>query len=418
MAVVNRPTGTAAGIRLADFNFNNLELIKDPYPFYRYMLDHHPTYFSPVFGGTWMFFRYEDARSLLADQRLSSARADVPTRFLPPEDRAEFAPMITLFEEWLAFFNRPAHTAFRRHMARVFECLTEPNLTALTERLVAELLEPLRGRREVDLMTEVAYPLPALIICEALGIPRSEFKRLIEWSDAIAHIYASSHLTIDELRHAQTSTFEYVEFLQGVTRMAAADGRQTLLSRAISMETDGFRLTERQINAQCILLTFAGLEGARYVIGNGILALHRHRAQYDLLRRQPELAASAAEEFLRYDNPVQFISRVARESFTYQGAEIRKGQVVLPYVGAANRDPARFSDPDTLDITRTNNRHLAFGHGPHWCIGAPMVQVQLRVLLEQLFSTFPEFHVRDDADLDWNTNLGFHGFRSLPIVFQ
>jgi hypothetical protein len=240
---------------------------------------------------------------------------------------------------------------------------------------------------------------------------------MIDWSDAISHIYASSHLTLEELRAARTSALEYVNYLEELTRTLAAHD-DAVLSRALAMETDGFRLTERQVYSQCILLTFAGLEAARYAIGNGLVALSQHPDQYARLRRDPSLAALAVEEVLRFDNPVQFTSRVAAESFTYRGAQIEEGEVVLAYVGAANRDPARFADPGRFDIGREDNRHLALGHGPHFCIGAPMVRIQMEVLFRELFATFPEFSVIADRDLDWNTNLGFKGFRSLPLEFR
>lgn len=184
------------------------------------------------------------------------------------------------------------------------------------------------------------------------------------------------------------------------------------------METDGFSLTPRQVYSQCILLTFAGLEAARYAIGNGLLALDQHPAQASNLRNDPSLAASAVEEILRFDNPVQFTSRLAAESFTFEGAEILRGQVVLAYVGAANRDPNRFDNASMFEITRTGNRHLALGHGPHFCIGAPMVRVQMEILLRELFRSFPPFTVEYDRGLDWNRNLGFRGVRSLPVTFQ
>ena len=407
-----------ADFDLSRFTFNNPELIKDPYPLYEFMLAHHPAYHSPLLGGTWMFFRYDDAKHMLSEPRLTSARADIPVRWLPAQARSEFDDMIGLFSEWLAFFDRPLHTTFRRHMNRVFENLLSERLRPLVERIVRELLEPLHGRREVDLMAEVAYPLPALIVCDALGIPRSQHKRMIEWSDTISHIYASSHLTLEDLRAARASTLDYVGYLEQLTRGMVAKDEHAVLPRALTMETDGLRLTERQVYSQCILLTFAGLEAARYAIGNGVMALCRHPDQLALLRRDPSLAGSAVEEVLRYDNPVQFTSRVAAESFSYKGAHIEQGQVVLAYVGAANRDPARFADAGRLDIARRDNRHLSLGHGPHFCIGAPMVRVQMEVLFRELFSAFPEFSVVPDRDLDWNTNLGFRGFRSLPVEFH
>jgi cytochrome P450 len=408
----------ATDFDLSRFTFNNPELIKDPYPLYEFMLDRHPAFHSPILGGTWMFFRYDDAKHMLSEPRLTSARADIPVRWLSSQARGEFDDMIDLFGEWLAFFDRPQHTVFRRHMNRVFESLLNDNLRPLVERIVHELLEPLRGRDEVDLMAEVAYPLPALIVCDALGIPRSQYKHMVEWSDTISHIYASSHLTLEDLRAARASTLDYVGYLEQLTREMAVEDEFAVLPRALAMETDGFRLTDRQVYSQCILLTFAGLEAARYAIGNALMALWQHPDQYALLRRDPSLVLSAVEEVLRFDNPVQFTSRVAAESFTYEDARIEEGQVVLAYVGAANRDPARFADPGRLDITRRDNRHLSLGHGPHFCIGAPMVRIQMEILLRELFTTFPEFSVVPDSDLDWNTNLGFRGFRCLPVTFH
>jgi cytochrome P450 len=406
------------GSSLAELSLNDPELIRDPYGFYGYMREHHPVYHSSMFDGSWLFFRYHDAKAMLLDRRLSSERADVPLRSLPPQQRPAYTAMIDLFKLWLPFRRPPEHTAFRRYMNQICEPLSDETLTPRVERIVGELLDPLAPGSQVDLMRDIAEPLPAMIMCDVLGLPLTKHALISGWSDDISHIYNSSEVTAQDLDAAQASTREFTELLkEGLDR---GYGPDTILGRAQHFETNGFRLDEQQLLSQAIMLAFAGLEGARYNIGNAFLALHEHPDQMRLLKANRRLIPTAVEELLRYDSPVQFVSRVAAESFSYRRgdltADVTEGEVVIAVIGSANRDEEVFDDPAALDLDRTPNRHLAFGYGGYYCIGGSMAQTETRILLSRMLERFPDLRVLPASDLEWNKNLGFHGFRSLPMT--
>jgi cytochrome P450 len=403
---------------LAKLSMNDPALIREPYGFYRYMREHHPVYHSSMFGGSWLLFRYCDAKAVLVDRRLSSERAEVPLRGLPPEQRLTYTAMIDLFKQWLPFHRPPEHTAFRRYMNQVCEPISDETLTPRVERIVGVLLDPLLPGSHVDLMRDIAEPLPSMVVCEVLGLPSTKHALISGWCDDISHIYNSSHITAQDLDAAHASTQEFMGLLkEGLDRGYDPD---TVLGRAQHFDADGFRLDEQQLLSQGIMLAFAGLEGARYNIGNAFLALHEHPDQMRLLKADHRLIPTAVEELLRYDSPVQFVSRVAAESFHYRRgdlmADVAEGEVVIAVIGSANRDEDVFDDPAALDLRRAPNKHLAFGHGGYYCMGGPMVRTETRILLSRMLKRFPDLRVIPTSDLEWNKNLGFHGFRSLPMT--
>jgi cytochrome P450 len=418
MQFMPKPATAAGDFSLAELSLNDPALIREPYGFYRYMREHHPVYRSSMFGGSWLFFRYRDAKAMLVDRRLSSERADVPLRSLPPEQRPAYTAMIDLFRQWLAFRRPPEHTVLRRYMNQVCEPLSGATLPPRVERIVGELLDPLAPGSHVDLMRDIAEPLPAMIMCDVLGLPLTKHALISDWSDDISHIYNSSDVTAQDLDAALASTREFMDLLkEGLDR---GYDHATVLGRAQRFEDDGFRLDEQQLLSQGILLAFAGLEGARYNIGNAFLALHEHPDQLRLLKADHRLMATATEELLRYDSPVQFVSRVAAESFRYRRgdliADVTEGEVVIAVIGSANRDEEVFDNPAALDLLRAPNKHLAFGYGAYFCIGGPMVRTETRILISRMLERFPELRVIPASDLEWNNNLGFHGFRSLPMI--
>lgn len=398
------------------FNFNNLDIIPDPYPIYRELLEHKPIFFTELYGGAWIVTRYADVAPLLTDKRLSSKRAAVPLSKLTAEERGEFTAMLEVFSKWVAFFDPPHHASLRRLLGKAFIPLSADALRPRVQAILDDLLDPLAGAGHMDIVKDVAYPLPAMLIAELLGAPREDYEKLILWADDIAHLFGSSEVTVAMARRTRDSTFELLHYLRGLVESQKADPGDTIIGRLLRAEDDGHRFSDEDICAQCILLLFAGLESARYLIGNGFLALFEHPGELKRLKENPSLVASAVEEFLRYDNPIQFIARTAKEDFELKGHSIKRGAVVLPVVGAANRDPQRFQDPDRLDITRTDNKHLAFGQGAHLCIGSTIVRVQVQMAFSALLDRMPRMHPIAQ-NFDWNGNLGFRGLRSLQTEY-
>ncbi|WP_437680327.1 cytochrome P450 [Sorangium sp. So ce131] len=399
---------------LRSFHFNNLDIISDPYPIYRELLAEQPIFFTEMYGGAWIVTRYADVLPLLTDKRLSSRRAAVPVSRLSDEEKKEFTSMIDVFSKWVAFFDPPHHAAYRRLLGKGIMPFTPEVLRPRVQELLDGLLEPVAGSGSMDILKDVAYPLPALLIADLLGAPREDYQQLITWADDIAHLFGSSEVTLAMVRRTKQSAFELLDYLRRLVEDTRQKPRDTIIGRLLNARDGELRFSDDDIAAQCILLLFAGLESARYLIGNGFLALFEHPDQLERLKANPALVASAVEEFLRYDNPIQFIARTAKEDFELKGHLIQRGSVVLPVVGAANRDPAQFPDPDRLDIGRTENKHLAFGQGAHLCIGSTIVRVQVQMAFTTLLDRMPDMRLVPQ-ELDWNANLGFRGLRSLRV---
>jgi cytochrome P450 len=394
------------------FSLSNAALFPDPYPVYAQFRAHEPVHRSRMYGGSWVMFAYEDVERLLTDERLTNNRADLPLKALPPESRAEFADMVPLLERWVAFFDGGAHKMRRRHMNHVFRMFSTDFLTPVIEEVVDDLLHS--WGESADVLTDFARPLPARVVTRLLGASPDDHVQLSAWSDDIAYLFGASALTVDDVRKGRDSALAFDRYLRTLLHRKAASGAETLLGDLVREETDGFSFDPDAAAAQGMLLMFAGLEPTRYLIGNAVWTLHRNPGQRRRLLADLELLPTAVEELLRHDTPVQFVGRTAARSFTYKGRDIREGQVVLLHVGSANRDNATFDDPETLDLGRTPNRHLSFGHGPHACIGALLVRLQTTIALRALLTRHPELTVREDPGPVWNNNLGFHGPTSLP----
>ncbi|MBW4718802.1 cytochrome P450 [Saccharothrix obliqua] len=404
-----------------DFSHNNFTYIEDPYTFYRAMREEQPAYFSEsIFGGAWLFFGYADCVALMQDQRLSNARAAVPLRFLGPEQRDEFGDMVGIYERWLAFHDGREHTRNRRQANRSYvpftDAVLEPRIQGLVDRLLDDV-DP----DGFDLLRDFAFPLPAMVIADVLGVPVEAHARLNRWTDDIAHLFGSTTVSVEHVRRTRRSTLELAEFLASPENARAAEHSGGLLHHLGTTDVHGYRFDDRDVVAQAALLLFAGVASIRYLIGNCVHELDKRPPAERELLLAPETVGDAVEELLRFCAPVQFVGRVVGESFTYatrQGREVRleAGQPVILYITSANRDPEVFTDPERLDLTRpAPNRHLTFGVGRHLCFGDPLVRQTTRIALGSLYRRFPALSV-PPQELNWNNNLGFHGFTSLRVT--
>ena len=408
---------TSAGVAIR-LSFNDPEIIPDPYPLYDELRAGDGSCFLPMFDGTWLFFRYDDVRALLTDARLSSDRTSLPMRTLPLDQRARFADMAVVMRRWVGMKDPPDHRALRRHLNEVSKSHLggDGGVIARAEPFVERLVGRVSSECMCDVIEEICRPLPALVIGDLLGAPLEDRLKLAGWTDDLAYVFGSSRLELADVERARRSMLALDAYTHALARDPSLP-RTSFLHGLLSERSGGFALSEDEACAQCILLLFAGLEPTRYAIGNAVWALAGDPDQLALLHGRPDLLTSAVEEFLRYDSPVQWTGRIARESFMFRGRAIERGQVVLPYIAAANRDPECFSRPDVLDVERSPNPHLTFGHGSHHCLGAALVRVQTRLVLRALLRRFSSWEPDPGAPVLWNTNLGFHGHRSLPIRF-
>jgi cytochrome P450 len=287
------------------------------------------------------------------------------------------------------------------------------SIQQLTDDLLSEAELQAREEGAVDLMATFAYPLPVAVICALLGVPREDYVQFHDWSDAIARALdlTDEAAVYDRAAVAATALTDY---LDGLLAKRRAEPQNDLISALVGLELEGDKLTKAELFATCALLLIAGHETTVNLIGNGTLALLRHPDQWRALQANPELAGVAVEELLRYDSPVQMTARVAQATFEYHGHTIRRGQEVAFLLGAANRDPARFPNPDRLDLSRGDSRHLSFGGGIHYCLGAPLARMEGEIAFGTLARRMPTLRLAAD-EVTYRDNFLLRGLRALPV---
>ena len=397
---------------MSDFTFNPMapEFVEDPYPTYRRLREEDPVHQSPL--GFWVLTRYEDVVTSLRDPRMvkEPIAAFVAARFGLP------APPTGM---GLSMLDRdpPDHTRLRGLVSKAFTPRVIEQLRPHIQGIVNRLLNKVEGEPGLDLIEQFAYPLPVIVICEMLGVPVADHERFKGWGLDIARgldaiLLPPDSPVAERSMHARHALAAYFRELIAERRSAPRDD---MLSGLIAAEEAGDKLTEDELLATCILLLVAGHETTVNLIGNGTLALLRHPEQRKRLQEDPGLITTAVEELLRFDGPVQRTARIPSEDVTFGGKTIGKGEMVMPFIGAADRDPRQFPDPDRLDLGRTDNRHIAFGWGIHFCIGAPLARVEGQIAINTLLKRQPKLALA--ATPQHRQSLTLRGLTTLPVGF-
>ncbi len=348
----------------------------DPYRVYATMRRKDPVHRVRLMKA-WALTRYEDVDRFLRDHR----------RFTSEGRNYGYTPYLTLLD-----FDPPTHTRLRGLVSRAFTPRAVERLEPRIHAVVNDLLEGVSGRRQFDLIDAVAFPLPVIVIAELLGIPPEDRDRFRIWSDEIA-LTVEPLLDPSAIRKVRKATGEMFDYFERQIDRRRADPQDDLLSALMAAEDAGDRLTREELLSTLMLLLVAGNETTRNLIGNALLALLHHPDQLRRLRQQPDLLPAAVDELLRYDPPVQLDARLARVDLTLGGKRIRTGDRVISLLGAANRDPDAFVDPDRLILGRTEKSHLSFGRGIHYCLGASLAVREGRAVLGALLKRFPEIRL-------------------------
>jgi cytochrome P450 len=283
------------------------------------------------------------------------------------------------------------------------------------EEIADGLLDRVQDASRIELIADLAYPLPVTVICVLLGVPPADHVRFHGWSDAIARSLDLTDASAVYDRAADAAV-ALTDYLGGLLEERRARPREDLLSALVAVEEQGDRLTRDELFATCALLLIAGHETTVNLIGNGTLALLRHPDQWRRVREEPDLIPTAVEELLRYDSPVQLTARVALEDVPYRDHLFRRGSQVTVLLGSANRDPDQFAAPETLDVGRRDNRHLSFGGGIHYCLGAPLARLEGEVVLRALTRRMPGLELAADR-VEYRDNLTLRGLQALPLAF-
>jgi cytochrome P450 len=394
------------------------EFYANPYPIYHQLRDADPVHWSDAWKG-WVLTRYADVTSTLRDfSRFSNVgRIDLFLEQLPEEGRGKMGPLKGHFSRAITHLDPPDHTRIRKLLKTVLSTHLVQSMRPRIEALVSELISEVQDAGRMDVIRDFAYPLPAIVLGEMLGIPPEDRDQYKKWSDDIGvGLVGTGRAALDNVERARQSLFELTDYLRPLVAQRRQHPRNDLISNLIAIEVKGDRLSERELFSTCITLILAGHGTTTNLIGNGILALLRHPDQLEALKNDPSLIEIAVEELLRYDSPLQRIWRMATEDVEIDGKHIRKGQIVLPTMGAANRDPAEFSEPDRLNISRQNNPHVALGTGIHLCVGGPLARLQGAIAINALLQRLPSLQLETEA-LAWEANLFHRGLKSLPVVF-
>ena len=389
--------------------------LPDPYPVYHQLRSEDPAHWSDLINA-WILTRYDDVRSVSNDPRFSSMRAHYFMDQLPEIAQERMRPLGHQLALWLIHLDPPDHTRVRSLVHKAFAPRVVEGLRVGIHQIVNELLDGVQEAGVMDVMGDFAYPLTAAVIAELLGIAPEDRTQFRKWSDNINGFVGAAHVTTPRAETAQRSLLELMKYLHDLLAQRRRSPKDDFMSSLIAVEEQGDKLNEEELLALCVLLLFAGHETTANLIGNALLALLRHPDQMQKLQRKPALIASAVEELLRYDSSVQRIGRVAKEAIDIGGKRIRQGEFIAAMLGAANRDPKHFAEPEELDIGRTHNNHLSFGYGKHYCIGAPLARLETQIAINTILSRFPSMRLQN-PEVEWYDNFGQRFLRSLTVVF-
>ena len=393
------------------------EILQDPYPTYARLHAEGPLHFLDVGGqwAVWSIFSHAECSAIAKDPRLSAKRAQQLILLLPIDRQAEFSELARMLGLWMIFMDPPEHTRLRKLLNKGFSPAAIEGLRPQVEAIVDRMLKPLKHGSEVELMREFANAMPVRIISAMLGVPDEMHDTFVNWSRAIAVFRGSPDRTVEQARAAQDALIALTDFFRKTVAERRRNKGNDLISLLIDIEEEGEVLTEEELYAQCIALLFAGHETTRNLIGNGMYTLLQHPQEAAELREKPETIRTAIEEILRYESPVQFTARVLKEDIEVCGQRIPKKWSILCMLGAANRDPKQFKEPNRLNLKRLNNEHLAFSAGPHFCIGSQLARLEGQVAILGLVQRFPEMKLTGPRP-EWASTFGFRGLKSLPVI--
>jgi pimeloyl-[acyl-carrier protein] synthase len=421
-------------------NLLSEEVRADPYPFYGQLRSLDPVHWDQEMG-FWVLTSYADIASLYNDERFSRAQGLMRGFERLSETEREIAgPVYHSFSKTVFYADPPYHTHLRGLMNHAFTPRYVERLRTYIQQTVDQLLDDAQSRGEVDIVHDLAYPLPVMVIAELIGLPAGERAQFKQWSDDLFAILGTvRHKSPHLLERAAQSLAEMTAYIKDLARKRRENMGDDLLSILLSASSDDAAcpyphhkgahhsqgelvhdpatvaaLTEEELVANISSLLSTGHETTTHLIGNGLLALMQYPSQMQLLREQPGLLDSTIDEILRYDAPVQITYRSALEDAEIGGKLIRKGDLVNSILGSANRDPERFADPDEFVITRNEGRHLGFGLGIHYCIGAPLVRLEAGIIFETILRRFPNLQLKTE-NLEWQEHPIFRGPKSLPV---
>jgi pimeloyl-[acyl-carrier protein] synthase len=399
-------------------DLSSKDFYSNPYPVYHYLRSHDPVHWSAQWGG-WLITTYKDVSAVLHDAEHFSnvGRMSKFLNQLPKEVRKELKPFEDHFQRGLINSDPPDHTRIRGLLSKAFTPRLIESQRSRVQLLVNDLLDSVAGNGSMDVIADLAFLLPTTVIGDMLGIPRRDRAQFKKWADDINAFVGTGSAVSQSAGQAQKSLLELREYFRGLIALRRSYPQADLITALAGAEDQGTLFNDGEFLSVCVTLLLAGYETTMSFIGNATLALLNNPTQLEKLIQEPSLFPNAIEELLRFDGPIHRQWRVAAADIELSGKHIAKGQLVGAMLGAANRDPEQFPDPDRLDISRQNIRHVAFGFGIHFCLGAPLARLEGEIALRTLVSRFPRMHLATEKRL-WRQEITIHGLKSLPVVFN
>lgn len=374
------------------------ELCLDIHPVMHRLRQEEPVHWSPQLNA-WVLTRLEDISAVLKDPRFAAGSTPGRIDMMPEVERQQLRPLRDCVALWMGHTRREDHQRIQQLLKNYFSPrMVEQVLRPKARALATRLLDAVWERGEMEVVNELGLPLSAGMIAEMLGTPTEDIQLLRRWSRDISIIFRARQL--EDYLQIQSAVLEMTDYLRHFIEERRRQRREDLISVLLDALEAGTIHSEEEITANCILLLFAGHESTAGVVGNGMLRLLQQREQMERLRREPELMSSAVEELLRFDTPIRSINRLATEEVTLGGQRITQGQACCLVLAAGNRDPKFFPEPDRFDITRKPTRHLTFGYGDLYCLGAPLSRMELQVCFGEVLRRMPRLEPRFETP-DW-----------------
>ncbi len=402
---------------LANIDILEPAFIANPYPTFKLLRTESPVHPITLRDGSraWLITRYDDAVLVMQDRRFVKDLRQI----LTPEEVAKMPyqqELLSLLSNTMLDFDPPNHTRLRVLVQKAFSPRMIEQLDSRIQEIADGLLDTVEHRDKMDLIEDYAHQLPIVVIAEMLGVPVEDRDKFRYWSNEVI----ADDMSQENQQHLIEVTREFTDYFKEMFAQRRINPKDDLISALVQAEDTGDKLSEKELYSMVLLLLVAGHETTVNLITNGMLALFQHPEQLALLKQYPELIDSAVEEFLRYDGSVEYATfRYASEDVELRGTRIPRGEQVMVVLASANRDERKFSNPDKLDIQRTENRHLAFGHGIHYCLGASLARMEGKIAINTLLRRIPNIDLNIfPSELQWRPSLVARGVMSLPVKFN
>jgi cytochrome P450 len=391
------------------------DVLADPYPLYHRLRREDPVHWDPYLHA-WVVTRYADVVTVFTDSRYSANRTPSPDQ-LRALGLGALSPLAHLMVKQMLFLDQPAHGRIRGLASKAFTPRHVERLREHIQDIVNDLLDTVMPTGQMDVIADLGFPLPAIVVEEVLGLPISDREQLKQWTADFAEVLGNFQHNPDRAPAVLRSVNEMTAYFQSALEQHRHHHGDDLMCALLNAEIDGDRLSDEEVVANTIVTMVGGQETTTNLIGNGVLALLRNPQELARLRADLTMIPSAVEELLRYESPSQQTARMCVADTELGGKQIRARQAVVAVMAAANRDPERFPEPDRLDVGRQDNRHVAFAWGPHFCLGAPLARLEAQIAFETLLRRMPVLQLTP-APLVWRQNLGLRGLLRLPITFS